>query len=62
MAIAVVGSRYSHRKGGDYVVTGIAEHTETREEMVVYQRESDGKLWVRPRAMFEDEGRFEVLQ
>ena len=45
--------RYRHYKGKDYLVLGVARHTETEEEMVVYhQLYGDGALWVRPRAMF----------
>lgn len=58
MARAVAGEKYRHRKGGIYTTMGIAEHTETKEKMVVYERDSDGEMFVRPLAMFED-GRFE---
>lgn len=58
MATAIPGNRYRHRKGGEYVVLNIAEHTETNEQMVVYQNTESGKVWVRPKAMWEDEGRF----
>lgn len=61
MATAVPGARYRHRKGGEYLVTGVAQHTETGEEMVVYRSEADGNLYVRPRSMFEDEGRFKRI-
>jgi hypothetical protein len=43
--------KYRHFKGGLYEVLGIARHSETEEELVVY-RTSQGDLWVRPRAMF----------
>jgi hypothetical protein len=47
--------RYRHYKGRDYVVLGIARHSETEEELVVYRQDYDGQsLWVRPRAMFEE--------
>ncbi len=46
---------YKHYKGNIYEVIGIAKHTETLEEMVVYkatyQREGEN-LWVRPLKMF----------
>jgi hypothetical protein len=46
---------YKHYKGGLYEVLGIARHSETLEELVVYkaayQQESDN-LWVRPLKMF----------
>ena len=45
-----------HKKGGLYERLGTARHSETLEDLTVY-RGSDGQLWARPRAMFED-GRF----
>lgn len=47
---------YEHFKGKRYRVLGIARHSETQEEMVVYQALYDeGELWVRPLAMFTEE-------
>jgi len=47
--------RYRHYKGKEYVVLGIARHSETEEELVVYRQDYGEKsLWVRPRAMFEE--------
>jgi hypothetical protein len=44
---------YRHYKGGNYQVIGVARHSETEEELVVYQCVSDNNsLWVRPLAMF----------
>jgi hypothetical protein len=44
---------YRHYKGKDYTVIGVARHSETDEELVVYQQEyGDHGLWVRPLAMF----------
>lgn len=53
---------YRHFKGGMYEVIGIAIHSETLEEMVIYRaRYGEQKLWVRPMNMFletvEHEGR-----
>lgn len=46
---------YKHYKGNLYRVIGISRHTETLEELVVYQAlYGDYGLWVRPRAMFEE--------
>jgi hypothetical protein len=48
--------RYRHYKGRDYEVLGIARHSETEEELVVYRcLYGDGSLWVRPLAMFLEE-------
>jgi hypothetical protein len=45
--------RYRHYKGGEYEVQGVATHSETGEELVVYTPlYGDGGLWVRPLAMF----------
>lgn len=45
--------RYRHYKGGEYDVLGIARHSETEEDMVVYRpRYGERALWVRPLAMF----------
>ena len=50
--------KYEHYKGKLYEVVGIARHSETREELVVYKAlydtEEFGKnsLWVRPKKMF----------
>ena len=45
--------RYRHYKGHDYLVLGVARHSETQEELVVYQQDyGDRSLWVRPKAMF----------
>ena len=48
-----IGGTYRHYKGNCYEVIGIARHSETLEEMVVYRAlYGDGGLWVRPLAMF----------
>jgi len=44
--------RYQHYKGGLYEVIGTAKHSETKEELVVYQRVTDHELWVRPKKIF----------
>ncbi len=45
--------RYRHYKGKDYLVLGVARHSEREEEVVVYRLlYGDFGLWVRPRAMF----------
>lgn len=49
----VVGSVYEHYKGLCYKIIGVARHTETLEELVVYQAlYGNGDIWVRPLAMF----------
>ena len=49
--------RYKHYKGNLYEVIGLAHHSETMEELVVYKalyETSFGKdsLWIRPKSMF----------
>ncbi len=47
--------KYRHFKGNEYEVIGIARHSETLEEMVVYRAlYGDGGLWVRPAAMWQE--------
>ena len=44
---------YEHYKGNRYRVFGVALHSETFEEVVVYQAlYGDGDYWVRPLGMF----------
>jgi ferredoxin len=46
---------YRHYKGNFYRVIGVARHSETGEEMVVYGcLYGDCSLWVRPLAMFAE--------
>ncbi|PIN86936.1 hypothetical protein COV19_01930 [Candidatus Woesearchaeota archaeon CG10_big_fil_rev_8_21_14_0_10_44_13] len=50
--------KYKHYKGKSYKVIGIARHSETLQEMVVYKALYNSKrfgknaLWVRPKEMF----------
>lgn len=44
---------YEHFKGRRYEVVGVARHSETAEDLVVYRPlYGEGGLWVRPLAMF----------
>ena len=48
--------RYRHFKGNEYQVVGMARHSETMEEMVVYRALYDeGGLWVRPAHMWSEQ-------
>lgn len=47
--------RYRHYKGNEYTVLGVARHSETLQELVVYRQEyGERGLWVRPAAMFAE--------
>lgn len=47
---------YEHYKGNRYAVLGVAKHSETLEDLVVYQDVSDPeKMWVRPLKMFMED-------
>ena len=47
--------KYRHFKGKEYLLIGVASHSETLEPMVVYKAlYGDGGLWVRPAAMWEE--------
>lgn len=46
---------YEHYKGNRYRVLGVAKHSETHEELVVYEalyKHDLSSLWVRPLSMF----------
>ena len=66
-----VPGRYRHYKGGEYDVIGIARHSETDEQLVVYRCLYDNNsLWVRPLAMFletvlvggQEQPRFKLIE
>lgn len=51
--------KYRHYKGGEYEVIGIAKHSETLEDMVIYKALYESEfgnnvLWARPKNMFEE--------
>ena len=57
--------KYRHYKGNLYKVIGLAKHSETLEDLVVYQALYDSKefgnnaIWVRPVSMFTENVNFE---
>ena len=53
MQTVIKSGRYRHYKEKDYEVIGLARHSETEEELVVYRTlYGDFSLWVRPLKMF----------
>lgn len=58
-----MASYYRHKKGNIYRVLCEAKHSETCEPLIVYQAMyGKGEVWVRPKEMFFEEGRFERLK
>lgn len=52
----VIGKKYRHFKGNEYIVLHVAKHSETLEELVVYQAlYGEHGIWVRPLKMFLDQ-------
>lgn len=49
-----LGKIYRHFKGNLYKVIAFAKHSETTEDMVVYQPLKTGDNWVRPMSMWND--------
>jgi cyclomaltodextrinase len=53
--------KYIHYKNKPYEVIGVARHSETLEELVVYRAQYDSEefghnsLWVRPKEMFMED-------
>lgn len=47
--------KYRHFKGNEYEVLGVARHSETMEELVVYRAlYGEGGMWVRPAGMWTE--------
>ena len=49
-----IGRVYQHFKGNLYRVVAFAKHSETTEDMVVYQPLKTGDNWVRPKSMWNE--------
>lgn len=55
--------KYRHYKGKEYEVIGVAKHSETLEELVIYKAlYGEGQIWVRPLAMFIEEVEIEGIK
>jgi len=52
--------RYRHFRGNEYEVLGMATHSETMEEMVIYRAlYGEGGVWVRPAYMWGEAVEYE---
>ena len=49
-----IGKLYRHYKGNVYKIIGFAKHSETYEDMIVYEALSDKRTWVRPKNMWNE--------
>lgn len=50
----IIGKTYKHFKGNLYKVVGFAKHSETLEDMIVYESLRNNTLWVRPKTMWNE--------
>jgi len=54
--IGIKPGLYRHYKGNNYEVIGVARHSESEEQLVVYRPcYGERALWVRPLTMFTEE-------
>ena len=50
----VVGKTYKHYKGSFYKIIALAKHSESLEDMIVYQSVQNGDIWIRPKSMWNE--------
>ena len=50
----LVGKIYKHYKGNSYKIIAIAKHSESLEDMIIYQSVNDGAVWARPKSMWNE--------
>ena len=50
----IVGKKYKHYKGNIYKIIALARHSETMEDMIVYQSIKNHDIWVRPKQMWNE--------
>lgn len=48
------GETWRHYKGGNYKIITLANHSETKEPLVIYQSISFGSIYARPLSMWND--------
>ena len=52
--IIEIGRKYKHFKGNLYQIIGFAKHSETEEDMIIYQSLRNDTTWVRPKTMWNN--------
>lgn len=50
----LIGKTYKHYKGNLYKIINFAKHSETCEDMIVYESLKTGDVWVRPYSMWNE--------
>lgn len=50
----IIGKKYKHYKGNIYKIIALAKHSETLEDMIIYESVKDGKVWARPAFMWNE--------
>ena len=50
-----VGKIYRQYKGNVDKISALGKHSETEEDMIVYQNVEKGDIWVRPKSMWNEE-------
>lgn len=49
-----IGKTYRHYKGNFYKIIALGKHSETTEDMIIYQSVANGDVWVRPAKMWNE--------
>lgn len=49
-----IGAKYRHYKGNIYKILCFAKHSETMEDMIVYESIKTGDIWARPYKMWNE--------